>query len=59
MRMTKELVDVFVQRTWGEVIADNVVTEEERARLWTVVDGLHLPEAVVPAPMWAAISRRR
>jgi len=50
---------VFVQRTWGEVIADNVVTEEERARLWTVVDGLHLPEAVVPAPMWAAISRRR
>jgi hypothetical protein len=56
VKQVRAVVDVFVSKTWGEVIADGVVTDQERERLWAVVEGLHLPEAVLPEPMWKAIS---
>ena len=58
LKNVREVVDAFVEKTWGEVIADGVVTDGERERLWAVVDGLHLPEAVVPEAMWRVISTK-
>jgi hypothetical protein len=56
VKQVRAVVDAFVGKTWGEVIADGVVTAQERDRLWAVVEGLHLPEAVVPEAMWKVIS---
>ena len=51
----REVVEQFLTKTWGEVIADGVVTENEAERLRAVVDGLHLPDSVMPAPMRAIL----
>jgi hypothetical protein len=55
----RAVVDRFVDRLWGEVISDGVVTADERRKLWAVVDGLHLPQAVLPDPVWQAITAPR
>jgi hypothetical protein len=59
LKEVRAVVDTFVEKTWGQVIADGVVTETERERLWAVVDGLHLPESVVPEAMWRAITTKK
>jgi hypothetical protein len=52
----REVVDQFVLRVWGEVIADGVITAEERARLAAVKEGLRLPDEVIPEPVREAVS---
>ena len=59
LKEVRAVVDAFVEKTWGQVIADGVVTGAERDRLWAVVDGLHLPESVVPEAMWRVITTKR
>jgi uncharacterized membrane protein YebE (DUF533 family) len=51
----RQVVDAFVARVWGEVIADGVVTAEERGRLNAVVQGLRLPEEALPGPVRKAL----
>ncbi len=58
VKLVREVVEAFARKTWGEVMADGVVTPDERRRLWAVVDALHLPEASMPAEMWRVISTR-
>lgn len=55
----REVVERFVAQTWGEVMADGVVTGDETERLRAVVDGLHLPESVMPAPMQQILGARQ
>ncbi len=50
-----EVVMAFVAATWGEVIADGVVTEAERRRLAALVDGLHLPDESLPPEVRRAL----
>ena len=50
------VVDRFVARVWDEVIEDGVVTAEERERLRAVVEGLNLPQAVLPEAVRAALA---
>ncbi len=52
----RTVVDAFVARVWGEVLADGVITEEERARLRAVVSGLRLPEAALPELLRKAVA---
>jgi len=58
VKLVREVVETFASTTWREVMADGVVTAEERQRLWVVVDALHLPEASMPSAMWQAITAR-
>lgn len=51
----RQVVDAFVARVWGEVIADGVITADERQRLSAVRDGLRLPDEVLPDPVRRAL----
>lgn len=53
----REVVDAFVNRVWGEVMEDGVVTEEEKVRLRAVISGLKLPDKVLPERVLFALSR--
>jgi hypothetical protein len=47
----------FVEKKWGEAIADGVVTEEEKLALRRVLEELQLPEVAIPAPLRRALVR--
>jgi len=51
----KEVFAAFLKRTWGETIADGVLTNEERAKLATIVRELRIPAESVPTAASAAI----
>jgi hypothetical protein len=51
------VVDAFVQKVWGEVIEDGVVTDDERVRLLRVVEGLKLPISILPDPLKKELDR--
>lgn len=51
----RQVVDAFVARVWGEVIADGVITSDERVRLSAVREGLRLPDEVLPEPVRKAL----
>jgi hypothetical protein len=38
----------FVEKKWGEALADGVVTEEEKLALRRVLEELQLPEVAIP-----------
>ena len=44
----KEVFTAFLQKTWGESIADGVLTDEERRKLATIVRELRVPTDCVP-----------
>lgn len=47
----------FIQETWQTVIADGVVTDDERKALTNIVDQLKLPLDLVPDDVKRAIGR--
>lgn len=51
----KEVFAAFLKRTWGEAIADGVLTNEESAKLATIVRVLRIPAESVPMAASAAI----
>ena len=59
VKQVREVVDAFVGRIWGEVMADHVVSREEKQKLWAIVNGLHLPEEAMPPGMWQVISGKK
>lgn len=52
----RAVVDAFVAKVWGEVIADGIVTSDEKGRLRAVVYGLKLPVDILPAPIRDALA---
>jgi tellurite resistance protein len=53
----RAVVDAFVARVWGEVVADGVITDEEQAKLRAVVSGLRLPDGALPDPVRKALAQ--
>lgn len=51
----REVFATFAREQWGEVIADGVVTREERERLATIVRELKMPTDVLPEGMRESI----
>lgn len=47
---------LFVKQTWGEVLLDDVITEEELAKLSTIVEALRLPHDVTPESVRAVLA---
>lgn len=45
----KEVFAAFLKKTWGETIADGLITNEERTKLATIVRELRMPVESVPA----------
>ena len=46
----------FVEKKWGEALADGVVTEDEKLALRRVLEELQLPEVAIPAALRRALS---
>lgn len=44
----REVFTAFLGATWGEAIADGVLTDEERKKLGVIVRELHVPRDCVP-----------
>jgi tellurite resistance protein len=44
----REVFKAFMAQSWGEAIADGVLTDEERKKLSTIVRELHIPRDCVP-----------
>jgi len=42
------VVEAFVAKMWGETIEDGLITDEEKARLETVIKELKLPTSALP-----------
>ncbi|HSO36497.1 MAG TPA: hypothetical protein VLT33_28420 [Labilithrix sp.] len=51
----KEVFTAFLQKIWGESIADGVLTHEERRKLATIVRELRMPADAVPATIGAIV----
>ena len=47
----REVFRAFVEKTWGEAIADDVVNDEEKRRLTNIIHELRLPIDIVPEQM--------
>ncbi len=45
----REVFAAFLKKTWGDVIADGVLTTVEVAKLVTIVRELHVPYDCVPS----------
>ena len=45
----RAVFSAFLERTWGESIADGVLTDDERGKLAAIVRELRLPSECVPA----------
>jgi hypothetical protein len=45
----REVFTSFLQKTWGEAIADGVFTDDERRKLATIVRELRVPADCMPA----------
>jgi hypothetical protein len=52
----RSVIDAFVAKVWGEVIADGVVTSDEKVRLQAVVYGLKLPVDILPEAIRNALN---
>lgn len=52
----RAVVSAFVDKVWGEVIADGVVTDDERVRLLRVIEGLRLPITILPEGLQRELS---
>lgn len=44
----REVFSAFLHQTWGEAIADGVLTSDERSKLSTIVRELRVPRDCVP-----------
>ena len=44
----REVFEAFLQKTWGDAIADAVFTDDEYRKLATIVRELHVPTDCVP-----------
>lgn len=44
----REVFGAFLQKTWGDAIADAVFTDDEYRKLATIVRELHVPTDCVP-----------
>ena len=51
----KEVFAAFLKRTWGETMADGVITNDERMKLATIVRELRVPKESLPAAIDAAL----
>jgi tellurite resistance protein len=45
----REVFTAFLEKTWGEAIADGAFTDDERKKLATIVRELNVPADCVPA----------
>lgn len=55
----KAVFQDFVERTWGEVMADGVVTDDERQKMETIIRELKLPADVLPPQVALFLDRER
>lgn len=53
----KEVFRTFLRSTWGDVIADDVVTAAERKKLLAIVRELRLPDEQIPRDVRDALDR--
>jgi hypothetical protein len=56
VNQVRVVIDRFVDDVWREVVADGIVTDDERSRLRAVVSGLNLPREILPQALLSALA---